>query len=196
MTTPPTYSIVGSGNVGSALARIFARAHVDVTIANTRGPESLRELTSELGPTVQAASITDPSNTTSSSSRSRSTQSRHSAKPCPTGRERSSSTRQTRSGHRTPTRSSKGACRASSSPRRSPEPNSSRHSTSYLRMCFRQRCRPPTASGWYSSPATATLRVASSRNSLATSASRPSSSDGSTKAGASFRPRTLSFYDP
>src|SRR6185436_11539686 len=59
MTTPPTYSIVGSGNVGSALARIFARAHVDVTIANTRGPESLRELTSELGPTVQAASITD-----------------------------------------------------------------------------------------------------------------------------------------
>ena len=59
MTTPPTYSIVGSGNVGSALARIFARAHVDVTIANTRGPESLRELTSELGPTVRAASITD-----------------------------------------------------------------------------------------------------------------------------------------
>ena len=59
MTIPPTYSIVGSGNVGSALARIFARAHVDVTIANTRGPESLRELTSELGPTVQAASITD-----------------------------------------------------------------------------------------------------------------------------------------
>jgi predicted dinucleotide-binding enzyme len=59
MTTPPTYSIVGSGNVGSALARIFARAHVDVTIANTRGPESLRELTSELGPTVQPASITD-----------------------------------------------------------------------------------------------------------------------------------------
>jgi len=58
MTTTPTYSIVGSGNVGSALARIFARAHVNVTIANTRGPESLRELTSELGPTVQAASIT------------------------------------------------------------------------------------------------------------------------------------------
>ena len=59
MTTLRTYSIVGSGNVGSALARIFARAHIDVTIANTRGPESLRDLTTELGPTVQAASIAD-----------------------------------------------------------------------------------------------------------------------------------------
>ena len=59
MTTPTTYSIVGSGNVGSALARIFARAHLDVTIANTRGPETLHELATELGPTLHAATITD-----------------------------------------------------------------------------------------------------------------------------------------
>jgi len=59
MATPTTYSIVGSGNVGSALARLFARADIDVTIANTRGPESLRHLTSELGPVVQAGTIAD-----------------------------------------------------------------------------------------------------------------------------------------
>ncbi|WP_326948920.1 NAD(P)-binding domain-containing protein [Amycolatopsis sp. NBC_01307] len=39
MTTRP--AIIGSGNIGSALARLFARAGVEVSIANTRGPESL-----------------------------------------------------------------------------------------------------------------------------------------------------------
>jgi 8-hydroxy-5-deazaflavin:NADPH oxidoreductase len=42
MTTPPRYAIVGSGNVGTALARLFDRAGLEVGIANTRGPESLR----------------------------------------------------------------------------------------------------------------------------------------------------------
>jgi len=35
------YSIVGTGTVGSTLARIFARAGVNVAIANTRGPETI-----------------------------------------------------------------------------------------------------------------------------------------------------------
>ncbi|WP_326953894.1 NADPH-dependent F420 reductase [Amycolatopsis sp. NBC_01286] len=39
MTTRP--AIIGSGNIGSALARLFARAGVEVSIANTRGPQSL-----------------------------------------------------------------------------------------------------------------------------------------------------------
>jgi predicted dinucleotide-binding enzyme len=39
MTTRP--AIVGSGNIGSALARLFARAGVEVSITNTRGPASL-----------------------------------------------------------------------------------------------------------------------------------------------------------
>jgi len=47
------YAIVGSGNVGSALARLFARAGIEVGITNTRGPETLRPLT---GPTVHAVS--------------------------------------------------------------------------------------------------------------------------------------------
>lgn len=39
-----TYAIVGSGNIGSALARLFARAGIDVSIANTRGPESIKSV--------------------------------------------------------------------------------------------------------------------------------------------------------
>lgn len=57
MTAVPQYSIVGSGSVGSALARLFARAGVEVSIANTRGPESLRELTDELGAGLHAVSL-------------------------------------------------------------------------------------------------------------------------------------------
>jgi len=42
MTT--RHAIVGSGNIGSALARLFTRAGIEVSIANTRGPESLGPL--------------------------------------------------------------------------------------------------------------------------------------------------------
>jgi predicted dinucleotide-binding enzyme len=44
-----TYSIIGSGNIGSAVARQFARKGIDVAIANTRGPDSLGPLGQELG---------------------------------------------------------------------------------------------------------------------------------------------------
>lgn len=44
-----TYSIIGSGNIGSAVARQFARKDIDVAIANRRGPESLAPLCKELG---------------------------------------------------------------------------------------------------------------------------------------------------
>jgi predicted dinucleotide-binding enzyme len=54
-----TYSIIGSGNVGTALARQFARNGIPVGIANTRGPDSLAELASELGSNVTALSLQD-----------------------------------------------------------------------------------------------------------------------------------------
>jgi len=54
MTTPSRPAIVGSGNVGSGLARLFARAGIEVSIANTRGPESISELASSIGPGVHA----------------------------------------------------------------------------------------------------------------------------------------------
>jgi 8-hydroxy-5-deazaflavin:NADPH oxidoreductase len=53
------YSIIGSGHVGKALAQRFARSGVPVTIANTRGPESLATLALELGPAVIAGSLQD-----------------------------------------------------------------------------------------------------------------------------------------
>jgi len=53
------YSIIGSGHVGKALAQRFARSGVPVTIANTRGPESLAVLALELGPDVLAGSLQD-----------------------------------------------------------------------------------------------------------------------------------------
>jgi 8-hydroxy-5-deazaflavin:NADPH oxidoreductase len=53
------YAIIGSGNVGSALARQFARSGIAVSIANTRGADSLTSLTAELGPKVTASSLSD-----------------------------------------------------------------------------------------------------------------------------------------
>ncbi len=59
MTTPTQYSIVGSGNVGTALAQLFDRAGIEVSIANTRGPESMRELAASLGPGVRAVAVSE-----------------------------------------------------------------------------------------------------------------------------------------
>ena len=51
------YSIIGAGNVGSALARQFARNGIATAIANTRGPDSIAALTQELGSTIKAVSL-------------------------------------------------------------------------------------------------------------------------------------------
>jgi hypothetical protein len=53
------YAIIGSGNVGTALARLFARQKIEVGIANTRGPETLASLTKGLGPSVFPQSVQD-----------------------------------------------------------------------------------------------------------------------------------------
>jgi predicted dinucleotide-binding enzyme len=50
-------SIIGTGKVGSALARVFARNHLEACAANTRGPESFPELAAEVGPTVRAVAL-------------------------------------------------------------------------------------------------------------------------------------------
>lgn len=51
------YSIVGSGPVGRALAGLFAKAGIDVQVTNSRGPESLAALTTELGRHVMPATM-------------------------------------------------------------------------------------------------------------------------------------------
>ena len=48
-----TYAILGSGAIGTALARRFVAKGIDVGLANTKGPESLASLVRELGPEVK-----------------------------------------------------------------------------------------------------------------------------------------------
>lgn len=47
-----TYSIIGTGNVGKALARQFARSGISVGIANTRGPDAIASMLEELADKV------------------------------------------------------------------------------------------------------------------------------------------------
>lgn len=50
-----TVGIIGAGEVGSQLARAFIANGYEVVIANSRGPETLRGLVDELGPSARAA---------------------------------------------------------------------------------------------------------------------------------------------
>jgi predicted dinucleotide-binding enzyme len=57
-------SIIGAGAIGAAIARLFVKAGLPVSIANSRGPDSLSTLATELGPlakpvSVQEASVAD-----------------------------------------------------------------------------------------------------------------------------------------
>lgn len=49
-----TIGIIGSGAIGAAFARTLARAGIEATISNSRGPDSLKELVRELGPAIKA----------------------------------------------------------------------------------------------------------------------------------------------
>jgi predicted dinucleotide-binding enzyme len=50
-----TIGLIGSGNIGSAIARGLTKAGHDVVLSNSRGPETLQELVAELGPRARAA---------------------------------------------------------------------------------------------------------------------------------------------
>src|SRR2546421_8787917 len=49
-----TIGIIGSGAIGTAFARTLARAGIEAIISNSRGPDSLKELVRELGPSIKA----------------------------------------------------------------------------------------------------------------------------------------------
>lgn len=51
--------IIGSGAIGSTVARLAIAAGLDVIISNSRGPESLSGLVEELGPKARAATVAD-----------------------------------------------------------------------------------------------------------------------------------------
>lgn len=49
--------IVGAGNIGGTLARLFAGAGHEVAVSNSRGPETLRDMVDAIGPRAQAATV-------------------------------------------------------------------------------------------------------------------------------------------
>ena len=50
-----TIGFIGAGNIGSTVARLAVDAGYDVVLSNSRGPETLAELTADLGPSAHAA---------------------------------------------------------------------------------------------------------------------------------------------
>ena len=50
-----TIGFIGSGKIGSTVARLAVDAGHDVVLSNSRGPETLADLVSELGPHARAA---------------------------------------------------------------------------------------------------------------------------------------------
>ncbi len=50
-----TWGFIGSGNIGSTVARLAVAAGDDVVLSNSRGPETLAGLVDELGPNARAA---------------------------------------------------------------------------------------------------------------------------------------------
>src|SRR5687767_6041288 len=50
-----TIGLIGAGNIGSAVARLAVDAGYDVVLSNSRGPETLAELTASLGPRARGA---------------------------------------------------------------------------------------------------------------------------------------------
>jgi predicted dinucleotide-binding enzyme len=51
--------IIGAGDIGSNVARLFIKAGHEVAISNSRGPETLSELVSELGKNAHAMTVKD-----------------------------------------------------------------------------------------------------------------------------------------
>ena len=49
--------IIGSGALGSNVARLLAKSGISATIANSRGPKSLAGLVGQLGPSIKAGAV-------------------------------------------------------------------------------------------------------------------------------------------
>jgi 8-hydroxy-5-deazaflavin:NADPH oxidoreductase len=57
-----TYAIIGTGGVGTTLARFFAAKDIPVLMANSRGPETLAEVVAEIGASVTPATVAEAVN--------------------------------------------------------------------------------------------------------------------------------------
>ncbi|WP_369136948.1 NADPH-dependent F420 reductase [Modestobacter versicolor] len=54
-----TIGLIGSGNIGSTVARLAVDAGHDVVLSNSRGPETLGDLVAQLGPRARAATAAE-----------------------------------------------------------------------------------------------------------------------------------------
>ncbi|WP_030443310.1 NADPH-dependent F420 reductase [Actinoplanes subtropicus] len=54
-----TVGFIGSGLIGGTVARLAVAAGYDVVVSNSRGPETLAELVTELGPKARAATAAE-----------------------------------------------------------------------------------------------------------------------------------------
>lgn len=54
-----TIGLIGSGNIGTAIARKAVEAGHDVVLSNSRGPDTLGGLVADLGPRARAATATE-----------------------------------------------------------------------------------------------------------------------------------------
>jgi predicted dinucleotide-binding enzyme len=54
-----TIGFIGSGHIGSTLARLATKAGYDVVLSNSRGPETLADLVADIGPKARAATAED-----------------------------------------------------------------------------------------------------------------------------------------
>ena len=54
-----TIGFIGAGNIGSQLARLAVAHNYNVVLSNSRGPETLAALVTELGSKAQAATVVD-----------------------------------------------------------------------------------------------------------------------------------------
>jgi predicted dinucleotide-binding enzyme len=54
-----TIGLIGSGNIGSTVARLAVDAGHDVVLSNSRGPETLTDLVDRLGPRARAATAAE-----------------------------------------------------------------------------------------------------------------------------------------
>lgn len=51
--------IIGSGALGSNVARLLAKHGISATLSNSRGPQSLASLVQELGPSIRAGTVAE-----------------------------------------------------------------------------------------------------------------------------------------
>src|SRR6185503_7072703 len=61
LVVPPmaTIGLIGSGHIGSTVARLAVDGGHDVVLSKSRGPETLRDLVAQLGPKARAATAGD-----------------------------------------------------------------------------------------------------------------------------------------